>query len=136
MNDYLADVTIAEKLEIACFKTAEAPHARHKAIARDRIASIGVDVVAIARANGEDCLIDAFFDPDAFDTAKHGLIAGDPTFLAELKAALTAKGFPSDSLAYAGEGCQDEHVVALEAGADFARAVIARTGASTAAEAA
>jgi hypothetical protein len=135
MNDYLPDVMIAEKLHLACFRTAEAPRAKHKAIARDRIESIQVDVVAIARANGEDCLVDAFFDIKALNTAKHGLIAGDPTFLAELKAALEAMGYPSESLSYAGEACQDEHVVAFEAGADFARAVIARTGTAAAAAA-
>jgi hypothetical protein len=136
MHDYLPDVMIAEKLNLACFKTGEAPRAKHKAIVRDGITTLKVDIVAIARANGEDCLIDAFFDPQTLDTAKHGFVAGDPTFLAELKAALTALGLPSDTLEYAGEACQDEHVIALEAGADFARAVIARTGTSTAAEAA
>lgn len=136
MHDYLAEVTIAEKLRLACFKTSEAPHAKHKAIARDKLTDIEVDVVAISRGNGEGCLIDAFFDPETFRTAKHGLIAGDPTFLAELKAALGALGFPTDSIVYSGEACQDEHVVALEAGADFAKAVIARMSASATAVAA
>ncbi len=136
MHDYLAEIMIAEKLRIACLGTGEAPHAKRKAAARDRVAAIEVDVVAIARENGEDCLIDAFFDPEVFRTAKHGPIAGDPTFLAELKAALAALGFPSDSVVYAGTAFQDEHVVALEAGADFAKAVIARAEASATAAAA
>jgi hypothetical protein len=136
MNDYLADVTIAEKIRLDCFKTREAPHAKHDAISRDKIESIEVEVVAIVRANGSDCLVDAFFDPATFNTKKHGHIAGDPTFLEQLKAALTARGLPADSLAYAPKAWQDEHVVALEAGSEFAQAVVARFGAGTPAQAA
>lgn len=126
MIPYLSDITIAHKLAVPCFATAEAPLAKHDAIKRGAIRAIEVEIVAFAREDGSDCLIDAYFDPAAFNTRLYGHVYGDPTFLAGLKAALAEMGFPTDTLAYTAAEAQDHHCVALESGAPFARAVIER----------
>jgi len=90
---------------------------------------IEVEVVAVPRADGSACLVDAFLDP-ARDPRP---ALGDPVFLDGLKAALARLGLPADSLAYADEEAQDEHCVAFEAGADLAGAVLAVIGALEAA---
>jgi|GEM_PF-2500873 len=126
MIDHYDAVTIADRIAVPCFADRKAPRAKHDAIARAGITAIDVEVVAIARVDGSECLIDAFFDPTRFDTKKFGHIAGDPTFLANLKAALAARGYPSDTLAYTDEHDQEPHCVSLVAGPDFARAVIAQ----------
>jgi hypothetical protein len=114
MQDYLSDVTIAQNLHVECF----AGDARN-----GQSASIEIEVVATPRSNGAECLVDAFFDPAKLAKRK-GHIAGDPVFLTQIRAALAALGFPSESLVYAGAAAQDEHLVAFEAGSDFAKAVL------------
>lgn len=126
MISYLPDITIAQKLVVPCFATADAPHAKHDAIKRRAIRSIEIEIVAFVREDGSDCLIDAYFDPAAFDTRLLGLVYGDPTFLAGLKTALGELGLPADTLDYMGREAQDQHCVALEGGAELARAVIER----------
>jgi len=84
-----------------------------------------IEVVAVPRADGSACLVDAFLDP-ACDPRP---ALGDPVFLDGLKAALARLGLPAGSLAYADEEAQDEHCVAFEAGADLAGAVLALIGA-------
>jgi hypothetical protein len=115
MHDYLSDVTIARHLNIECFTGDAAKRAES--------AGIEIEVVATPRSNGAECLVDAFFDPAKLAKRK-GHIAGDPVFLAQIRAALAALGFPSDSLVYAGTSAQDDHLVAFEAGSDFAQAVL------------
>ena len=115
MNDYLSDVTIAQQLHIECFAGDGAK--------RSDNASIEIEVVATPRSNGAECLVDAFFNPAKLAKRK-GHIAGDPVFLTQIRAALAALGFPSDTLVYAGAAAQDDHLVAFEAGSDFAAAVL------------
>lgn len=115
MNDYLSDVTIAQQLHIECFAGDSAK--------RSDNASIEIEVVATPRSNGAECLVDAFFNPAKLAKRK-GHIAGDPVFLTQIRAALAALGFPSDTLVYAGAAAQDDHLVAFEAGSDFAAAVL------------
>jgi hypothetical protein len=115
MHDYLSDVTIAQHLNIECFAGDGAK--------RSENSSIEIEVVATPRSNGEECLVDAFFDPAKLAKRK-GHIAGDPVFLTQIRAALAALGFPSDSLVYAGAAAQEDHLVAFEAGSEFAKAVL------------
>jgi hypothetical protein len=110
MDDYLSDVTIAQQLRIEC-TAGEAP-------------GIEVEVVATPRSNGSECLVDAFFNPAKLKRKSKSHIAGDPVFLTQIRAALAGLGFPSDSLVYAGEAAQDDHLVAFEAGREFAAAVL------------
>jgi hypothetical protein len=114
MHDYLSDITIARALPLTCDSNK----------AKSPAASIEMEIVATPRTNGNECLVDAFFDPAALGAQRKGHLAGDAKFLAEVKAELAKLGFPSDSLVYAGEAAQDEHVVAFEAGSDFAQAVL------------
>lgn len=116
MHDYLSDVTIARQLELRCLTNKDAKNTD--------ASSIEVEVVATPRSNGAECLVDAFFDPAKLGAKRKGHIAGDATFLEQIRAALTGLGFPSDSLVYASDTAQDEHVVAFEAGSDFAQAVL------------
>jgi hypothetical protein len=117
MHDYLSDVTIARQLHVQCFAGDGAK--------RSGNAAIEIEVVATPRRNGSECLVDAFFDPAKLARRK-GHIAGDPVFLTQLRAALSALGFPSDTLVYAGATAQDDHLVAFEAGSEFAQAVLKR----------
>jgi hypothetical protein len=114
MHDYLSDITIARALPLTCDSNK----------AKSPTASIEMEIVATPRTSGDECLVDAFFDPATLEAQRKGHLAGDAKFLAEIKAALAKLGFPSDSLVYAGDAAQDEHVVAFEAGGDFARAVL------------
>ena len=114
MDDYLSDITIAQLLRIEC--------AAGDGAKRSESPSIEVEVVATPRSNGSECLVDAFFNPAKLKRDSH--IAGDPVFLTQIRAALAGLGFPSDSLVYAGEAAQDEHLVAFEAGHEFAAAVL------------
>ena len=116
MHDYLSDIVIARALQLRC--------GTNKSAANDEAASIELEIVATPRLNGDECLVDAFFDPAALGARRKGRLAGDPAFLAQVKAALEKLGFPSDSLVYAGDSAQDEHLVAFEAGSDFAKAVL------------
>jgi hypothetical protein len=43
-----------------------------------------------------------------------------------VKAELAKLGYPSDSLVFASDAAQDDHLVAFEAGSDFAQAVLKR----------
>ena len=115
MNDYLSDVTIAQQLHIECFAGDGAK--------RSESSSIEIEVVATPSSNGAECLVDAFFSPAKLAKRK-GHIAGDPVFLTQIRAALAALGFPSDSLVYAGAAAQDDHLVAFEAGSEFTAAVL------------
>jgi hypothetical protein len=116
MHDYLSDITIARALQLRCDS--------NKGAANDQAASIELEVVATPRANGGECLVDAFFDPKALGAQRKGHLAGDANFLSQLKAALAKLGFPTDSLVYASDAAQDDHLVAFEAGSDFAQAVL------------
>ena len=115
MDDYLSDVTIARQLHLECFA--------EDGSRRAGSSKIEIEVVATPRSNGSECLVDAFFDPAKLAKRK-GHIAGDPVFLSQIRAALAALGFPSDTLVYAGAAAQDDHLVAFEAGSDFAKAVL------------
>jgi hypothetical protein len=114
MHDYLSDITIARALQLTCDSNK----------AKSPTGSVELEIVATPRASGAECLVDAFFDPAALGAQRKGHLAGDAKFLAEMKAALAKLGFPSDSLVYAGDAAQDEHVVAFEAGSEFAQAVL------------
>jgi hypothetical protein len=114
MHDYLSDITIARALQLSCDSNK----------AKSPTASIEIEIVATPRKSGGECLVDVFFDPAALGAQRKGHLAGDAKFLAEIKAALAKLGFPSDSLVYAGDAAQDEHLVAFEAGSDFAQAVL------------
>lgn len=114
MHDYLSDITIARALQLNCDSNK----------AKNETGSIELEIVATPRTSGDECLVDAFFDPAALGAQRKGHLAGDAKFLAEVKAALAKLGFPSDSLVYAGAAAQDEHVVAFEAGSEFAQAVL------------
>jgi hypothetical protein len=116
MHDYISDITIARALQLRCDS--------NKGAASDGTASIELEIVATPRRSGDECLVDAFFDPAALGTKRKGRLAGDAKFLAQLRAALAQLGFPSDSLVYAADAAQDDHVVAFEAGGEFARAVL------------
>jgi hypothetical protein len=116
MHDYISDITIARALQLRCDS--------NKGAANDQAASIELEVVATPRANGDECLVDAFFDPAALGKQRKGHLAGDANFLSQIKAALATLGFPTESLVYASDAAQDEHLVAFEAGGDFARAVL------------
>jgi hypothetical protein len=116
MHDYLSDITIARALQLRCDS--------NKGAANDQAASIELEVVATPRTNGGECLVDAFFDPAALGAQRKGHLAGDANFLSQLKAALAKLGFPTDSLVYASDAAQDDHLVAFEAGSDFAQAVL------------
>ncbi len=115
MDNYLSDVTIAQRLHIECVAGDGAKRGENP--------SIEIEVVATPRSNGSECLVDAFFNPAKLAKRK-GHIAGDPVFLMQIRAALAALGFPSDSLVYAAAAAQDEHLVAFEAGSEFAAAVL------------
>lgn len=115
MHDYLSDVTIARQLELRCLTNKDAKNTD--------ASSIEVEVVATPRSNGAECLVDAFFNPAKLAKRK-GHIAGDPVFLTQIRAALAALGFPSDSLVYAAAAAQDDHLVAFEAGSEFTKAVL------------
>jgi hypothetical protein len=114
MHGYLSDVTIAQQLRVELFAGDGAQRSN---------AGIEIEVVATPRCNGSECLVDAFFDPAKLARRK-GHIAGDPVFLTQIRAALAALGFPSDTLVYAGAAAQDDHLVAFEAGSEFAQAVL------------
>jgi hypothetical protein len=116
MHDYLSDITIARALQLSCDS--------NKGAAKNQTASVEIEIVATPRANGDECLVDAFFDPATLVAQRKGHLAGDAKFLSEIKAALAKLGFPSDSLVYAGAAAQDDHLVAFEAGSDFALAVL------------
>jgi hypothetical protein len=116
MHDYLSDITIARALQLRCDS--------NKGARNDQDASIELEVVATPRVNGGECLVDAFFDPASLAAQRKGHLAGDANFLSQIKAALAKLGFPTDTLVYASEAAQDEHLVAFEAGSDFARAVL------------
>lgn len=116
MHDYISDIVIARALQLRCNS--------NKGVANDEAASIELEIVATPRINGDECLVDAFFDPAALATQRKGHLAGDASFLSQIKAALANLGFPTESLVYAGAAAQDEHVVAFEAGSDFAQAVL------------
>jgi hypothetical protein len=116
MHDYLSDIVIARALQLRCDS--------NKGAANDGAASIELEIVATPRLSGEECLVDAFFDPSALAAQRKGRLAGDARFLAQVKAELAKLGFPSDSLVYASDAAQDEHLVAFEAGSDFTLAVL------------
>ena len=128
MHDYLSDIVLARALELRCDS--------NKSAANDQAASIELEIVATPRVNGDECLVDAFFDPTALGAKRKGHLAGDAGFLAQIKAALAKLGFPSDSLVYAGDSAQDDHLVAFEAGSDFAQAVLKHANGNGAAVAA
>jgi hypothetical protein len=116
MHDYLTDIVIARALQLRCDS--------NKGAANDQAATIEIEVVATPRISGDECLVDVFFDPASLAAQRKGHLAGDARFLAQLKAELTRLGFPADSLVYAGDAAQDEHLVAFEAGSEFAQAVL------------
>jgi hypothetical protein len=128
MHDYLSDIVLARALQLRCDS--------NKAAANDKAASIEIEIVATPRLSGDECLVDAFFDPAALGAQRKGHLAGDPGFLAQVKAALSKLGFPSDSLVYAGDSAQEEHLVAFEAGSEFAQAVLKHANSNGAAAAA
>jgi hypothetical protein len=116
MHDYLSDITIARALQLRCDS--------NKGATNDQAASIELEVVATPRVNGGECLVDAFFNPASLAAQRKGHLAGDANFLSLIKAELAKLGFPTDTLVYASEAAQDDHLVAFEAGSDFAQAVL------------
>lgn len=118
MHDYLSDIVIARALQLRCDS--------NKGATNDQSASVELEIVATPRVNGDECLVDAFFDPASLATQRKGHLAGDANFLSQVRAALAKLGFPADSLVYASDAAQDEHLVAFEAGSDFAQAVLKR----------
>jgi hypothetical protein len=116
MHHYLSDIVIASALQLRCDS--------NKSAANDKAASIELEIVATPRISGDECLVDAFFDPATLGAQRKGHLAGDPAFLSQVKAALEKLGFPSASLVYAGAAAQDDHLVAFEAGSEFAQAVL------------
>jgi hypothetical protein len=128
MHNYLSDIVIARALQLNCDS--------NKGAAGDQAASIEIEIVATPRVSGDECLVDAFFNPASLRAQRKGHLAGDASFLAQVKAALAKLGFPADSLVYAGDAAQDEHLVAFEAGSDFAQAVLKHAANSNAAAAA
>jgi hypothetical protein len=126
MMTYLDAITIAPQIRVTCSVMRNADRADHRAPASTSLKTIEVEIVAVLRADGEACFVDAFFDPARFDTRAFGPICGDPIFLEALRAELAVLGLPADSLVYAAEDEQDEHCVALEAGPELTRAILAR----------
>lgn len=128
MHDYLSDIVLARALQLRCDT--------NKSAANDKAASIELEIVATPHTSGAECLVDAFFDPAALGKQRKGHLAGDPGFLAQVKAALATLGFPSESLVYAAAAAQDDHLVAFEAGSEFAQAVLKHANSNGAAAAA
>lgn len=129
MNDFLDAITIADRLVLPCFGSEHADPAASNTNAAARARTIEVEIVAVANRDGSACLVDAFFNPIRYNGRTFGTVLGDATFLRALKAALAERGYSADSLTYLEEQAQDEHCIALEAGADLAQAVLARIAA-------
>ena len=103
-------------------------HTDGKGFWSTKIAEVMITRIHLEGMNKKYGELQVYFNTDTWDIETDGLIYTDKTFLAELKAFLTAQGFDCSDLDYSEQGMQGYDYVSLDTGANFNASYFKRFG--------